>query len=805
MEEPPLPLVRTEVDVQRYELSGAYDWERGRLLATVRITLSPLTDGANEIALDSAVSQVNAVRIAGGGALPFVEEGAQAQLVVDLSTVPGFARGTEVTLEIDYEAAPGDSLIAVSDRKGDPLPSRVVFTSSEPLGAERWMPCHNEPFDRAYFSIDMHVEEGEMLISNGALVTDEAGEGSRRMAYETAYTLPTYLMAFAVGAFEVESTMHGDLPVSIWHRPGLEGSYDAALAEVVGIMERFEALLGPYPFEKYAMVHLPALPTSGMENASISFQLEGVGAEPLGGDLLLTAHELAHQWFGDLVTVERWDDLWIKEGMATLLAPEGVRGHMDGAGPLTLNGNDTWADAGYAIHDTSRAPEDNYNSGPYERAAWLLTQMRTLLGEDAFWSTLRGVLTEHREGAIGTEAFLQAFEEGLGPEASARVRQAIDAVGVPTLEMRPSASGGFTLTLHDPDGALVAPFELAWVAEDGAMRTDTLAKEVPFEVTPPQNGDFLILDPRDSHPLWDLFLADDVSWEVYQGTLLPFLVPTTPAARARFLDGAAPHQEEALYTVLPTIPPQDVQAFVEDLPAEWTRALATRALCGIATDPNLDPATAAAWASVAEAMVLVPPAPVAADLFQNGGHARCSMIDPEATFAADWEMLETGLPDGEIPYMRLVFLSAFRTPAPVELGTWSNVARHASSMRTRWVAARQLRTRVPSLDPAEVPDWRAFFTALLVETDDTSVLNEAIRGVAGTMAPTSAENAEALAGLGSVLRSPWTRLVHWRAVCTAHTLVQGDSAAWSTFTESLAGVSLHPAAAEFLEDPSLCP
>ena len=109
------------------------------------------------------------------------------------------------------------------------------------------------------------MDDAEKMIANGDLVTDEpASSGSHSMKYETAYTLPTYLMAFAISDFEVETTMKGSLPVSIWHRRGLQGHYDAVLGEMVGMIDRFEGLMGPYPFEKYAVVHLPSLPTTGI-------------------------------------------------------------------------------------------------------------------------------------------------------------------------------------------------------------------------------------------------------------------------------------------------------------------------------------------------------------------------------------------------------------------------------------------------------------------------------------------------------------------------------------------------------------
>jgi aminopeptidase N len=145
---PPSP-TGAELDVVRYDLKGDYDWDRGRLVATVGVTLVPAGDGTKIIALDSAVTEVKAVRLAGGGALPFSTDSAAKELRVDISSVPNLSSDAALTLEIDDEAEPGDSLVAVLGRKGDPLKDvRAVFTMSEPLGAEHWMPCHDTPSDR---------------------------------------------------------------------------------------------------------------------------------------------------------------------------------------------------------------------------------------------------------------------------------------------------------------------------------------------------------------------------------------------------------------------------------------------------------------------------------------------------------------------------------------------------------------------------------------------------------------------------------------------------------------------------------
>ncbi|WP_441292086.1 M1 family aminopeptidase [Sorangium sp. KYC3313] len=804
-DEGPAPLEGSAFDVERYDLRGEFDWERSRLVATLGLTLSLTGDGPRTVVLDSAVAEVKEVRRKGGGALPHALDPQRQALAIDLSSEPEAMSGAPIALEIDYEALSGDALRAVPARIGDPVAVRAVYTVSEPLGASRWMPCHNAPSDRAIFSIAMRVDGGETLIANGDLVGDEdLGASGHIVRYETAYSLPPYLMAFAIGDFEVERGTKGDLPIAVWHRRGLPGDHGRMVDELARAIGRFEELLVPYPFEKYALVLLPDFSVGGIEHASISFQREERSTQPaLASDLLLTTHELSHQWFGDLVTVETWDDLWIKEGMATLLEQEGARVYTDESGAGTLNGDELDPRDGDAVRDPSLAPGEKYTSGPYGRAAWLLTQIRSLAGEEAFWSALRGVLEERRFGTIGTDDFLDAFAPALGPEAAARARRAVVARALPWLTVDPAPSGGAFVTVHDPEGALVAPLELAWVAGDGPARVQTLAPGERVEVAPARPGELLVVDPQDRHPEW-AFLSTDRDLEAYAATLAPRRVPADPEGVSRFLDVGGAHQLAALQGGLPEgLAPEEFEAFVEGLDGEAARAVSLAAACDVACAPGLDAGVRGAWSSVLTG--LLAGAPYSYGLDYVGSYASCSaVVSPEALFAEDWSALEAGLASGGVSDVRLQYLSKFRLPPEAALRTWGRVARMASSVRARVLAIRHLATYVDGLDPAALSAFRAFFAGVLGATDVSDVLAADLRAVVASAAPTAAGNQGALDGLARVLRSPAARSAHPAAVCAAFALTRGDGQAFHRFAAGIEGADVADTTAELLRSPVHC-
>ncbi len=519
------------LDVARYDLAGEFDWARARLRASVTVTLGAAPAPPPRVVLDCRVASVAGARLPSGEALPFAFDPEAGTLAIELGAraAPGLAFVVDYEVGAhrgpDRDAASPLSIAALTVGLDHAGAGRVVSTFSEPQLARRWLPSHDDPADRAFFSVELRVGEGERLVANGERV---AGAGAGREKYATGYPLPTYLMAFALGEFEVvERAGPRGLPLSVWHRRGRPGDYGALLEQIGGLVEHFEGLIGvPYPFEKYALVLVPDMP-GGVEHASASFQDEGITMRPGALSELVTAHELAHQWFGDLVTVETWDDAWIKEGLASLLERDGelARGASSPAGAVAFGGDGFEVRAGEAARDRALPPERKYGKGFYGRSTWLFAQARSLAGEAAFWGALRGLLAARRFGAVGSDELLAALRPALGDEAIGRFRRAIDAKALPTLAIEALAGGGARVTLRDPEGALLAPMTVAWHRADGTVEQIALAPDVPLELARRAPGDRLVVDPRDVHPAWGRLSADAASQRAYREAVAPLAEP----------------------------------------------------------------------------------------------------------------------------------------------------------------------------------------------------------------------------------------------------------------------------------------
>ncbi len=477
-----------KIDVQKYNLEGEFDWDQLLLKATVTLQILPL-ESSYELILDSRV-EVKSV-LYKNKKLAYVQNNSKGELKILLPEVPADLYEIQIAYEASGDPNSERALHAVPPRKGDPIQSRALFTLSEPLGAADWMPCHNTPQDRALYSTQFKVAPNETFIANGKALPSAAGT----FAYATDYPLPTYLMAIAVGEFEKKGKDLEGLPLAIYYRRGLPIDSEGVLTQLSNVMAHYQKLLIPYPFEKYAIVLLPDYRGGGIEHAGITFQTEVGSSQVLSYDFGLMAHELGHQWFGDLVTVKDWDSLWIKEGMATLLAEEASRSFEDQNQAGRLFGRNFWAQYGDAIIDPELEPDLKYTSGPYGRSAWFFTQLRSLLGEEKFWGSLRQLLKKYAFAAISTDDLLTFLKEQHPSLDLARLRLALKAKGLPELELE-----GTQLTLQDPEKASFVPLSILRIDGDLKQHEVSLIPGESIEVDP-KTGEWWILDPKDIHSL----------------------------------------------------------------------------------------------------------------------------------------------------------------------------------------------------------------------------------------------------------------------------------------------------------------
>ena len=781
-------------DVKSYDLVGRFDWTRQRLVATERVTIVKEVAASDHIELDAEV-EVKRIhgtarpldggvanggesneatsdgRAAGDGVdLPFTAGG--NLLRIDLS--PLRPDSAPLSFTIDYEAPLSEALRMSVSRDDDPVTARVVYTDSEPFAGSYWLPGNHRPVDRAAWSVEITVNGAEDVIANGARTKDEVRGDERVVRYEMTDPIPTYTMAFAIGEIEHEERATGRTPISVWHRRGLAFDAEPMLDMVSEAMASFEKLLGPYPWDRYAVVLLPEF-SGGMENTTITFTAESSGQANPGASL--QAHELGHQWFGDWVTVASFDDVWIKEGIATLLSSEAERAQRDSEGSERLFGDTFAFNPADSIRDRSLSGIAKYTSGPYQRAAWLLTQIRARVGETSFWQSLRLVLAKYALGSIDSETFVRSF--ALDEGTIQKVLHSLDEKRVPavTIRMEPGPATMVTLSLTDPGETMIAPTVVTVVDGQGRPASSTLVPDMPLTV-PVLTGGYLAPDERDVHPEW--WPSFDVAPAEY-ANLVPLFLPTSDAARATFAARSAAHQERAFDALLGfaaplNLPPTAFSALYTDLDSTVARRSAAIEGC-VAWKSHPDDA----WSTALEKIL-----PSPALTTWSTGYARCEIDLPTRIFGTELADLVTRV-DAQSA-SRLVYLLSYDYGPTATLDALSAVVTGAPSLQLREHALTRLVYQASpgfgysAVTSDQLPRWKDFFRARLLDAKSVTRFQTVWRAIVGLA------DDGALGIAGQKLHTvPLSGDLQRQVVCDAYAIARTSrAAAWTEFQQAAA-------------------
>ena len=287
------------------------------------------------------------------------------------------------TFEILYEGIPSDGLIISKNKYGD----RTFFADNWPNRAHNWIPCKDEPDDKATFEFIVTAPSQYKVVSNGRLLEEKDLPGNKKMTHWIEdVALSTKVMVIGVAKFAVKQFADSppDIPVSAWVYPqdSVTGfrNYSAALS----IVKFYSDYIGPYPYNKLANVQSKTI-FGGMENASAIFYYEE-SAEGKKAMEDILAHEIAHQWFGDMASEKNFSHLWLSEGFATYFEDMYLGARY---GPDSMNKKlieDRKAVIIFADH-SNRPVVDSVspllsllNANSYQKGSWVLHMLRKRYG-----------------------------------------------------------------------------------------------------------------------------------------------------------------------------------------------------------------------------------------------------------------------------------------------------------------------------------------------------------------------------------------------------------------------------------------
>lgn len=443
---------RTGQDVQRYAITLQVDVESRRLIGAVQYTITAVEPLAT-IRLDARRSEDWHVRFTGtdGKDLPAAWHDDAVVLTLP-TTVPA---GTDVRFAAHLEGAPVDGFYFRDNRYGE----RMAFTDHYSIRARGWLPCEDNPADRAQFSLLLHYPEADEAVAYGVPAEPPAGtapapDGYRSVYLSGATEIPPYMFAIVVGP--LARVHEGGDPRLVDHFV-YRRDVDAAKAALVHDAQWLGAMsetFGDYAFGKYTTVQCPTR-WGGFEAPGNVQLAENLFDAPGRGTGTL-AHELVHMWFGDAVGYAEWRDVWLSEGFASYFGPwlhalAGGPTLQESLAQLRERWRQSFEGRTKSIRDARFTnPDQALNANTYPKGAWVLHMLRGELGDERFFGALRHYYGMYRGRAVRTADFVTAVEQHTGERLGWFFAQWLDRVGCP--ELRVTGSDGAVLVEQVQEG-----------------------------------------------------------------------------------------------------------------------------------------------------------------------------------------------------------------------------------------------------------------------------------------------------------------------------------------------------------------
>lgn len=460
-------------DVRHVHIDVKLDLEQETVSGSVTHTLEPLALGLTEIALDAPGLSIRAATV-NGAATPFSIDGPRLRIALDRR----YAAGETLDVRVDYEGSPTVGLYWVRPEPGYPDKPWQAWTQGQDEDNRYWVPLYDFPNDRTTWETLLTVKQPLTAVSNGVLVgVVDAGDGWRTFHHRMDQPNSTYLIAFAVGAWERYADTWREKPVEYFVAPGVgEDTARRSFGVTPEILEFFSNYTGvEYPWSKYAQVAVAQFVVGGMENVSCTLQtdrtLHDATAALERSSQGLVAHEAAHQWFGDLVTCRTWKDLWLNEGFATYFDALFTE-FKDGTDEFRCELRDN--QRGYMAADPDDAPRpmvsDFYSRGVggvsnhvYTKGASVLHMLRFVLGDEAFKASIKVYLERHRMGLVETRDLQTAIADVTGRNLEWFFEQWVMLAGQPAFDVRfaydeATKQGALTVKQTQRTGGLVPVF-----------------------------------------------------------------------------------------------------------------------------------------------------------------------------------------------------------------------------------------------------------------------------------------------------------------------------------------------------------
>ncbi|MGW9025044.1 M1 family metallopeptidase [Streptomyces sp. NPDC055722] len=396
-------------DVTHYALTLDYDPGRRHLTGKAVITARATRD-LSAFDLDLKGLDVAGVSVEGRTA-----RWSRAGQELTVRPAGDLDKGETFSTTVRYAGTPETITDTDGSKEGWLRTADGALALGEPTGSMAWFPGNHHPSDKATYDITITVPKGLQAVSNGELTSETTKNDRTTYAWRTAQPMASYLATVAIGHYAVtRSTLRNGLPVYVAVDPTQSRASRDVLAKIPEILEWEERNFGPYPFSSTgAIVDRP-------EDAGYALEAQTRPVFPGPPDTETLVHELAHQWYGDSVTPESWQDMWLNESFATYAEWLWQEDHGGDTVQQIFEAldrgdyyDDPADDEAIWAFPPGRPPSAAHVSDKpvYERGAMVLHKIRQTVGDDAFYGIIQGWAATHRLGNASTADFTAYVEK----------------------------------------------------------------------------------------------------------------------------------------------------------------------------------------------------------------------------------------------------------------------------------------------------------------------------------------------------------------------------------------------------------
>ncbi|MGA7161852.1 MAG: M1 family aminopeptidase [Bacteroidota bacterium] len=499
--------------VLHYKIEVSFDESKKMVFGKVTTTLVPFT--AEFTSLDFDAENMNFKNVSlGQTALPFDSLAKTIRIHLDKT----YSFRDTLTVSIEYSCIPQKGLYFIQPDSAYPDKPWQIWSQGEDMDNHFWFPCWDFPNDKATSEVIGTVRSNYTFLSNGKLLNmkEDKKAGTKTFHWKEEKPIASYLIMMAAGDYAILNDRADGIPVQYYVYKNQVDDARICLSHTPKMIEFFDEKIGyKFAWEKYAQVTVADFIYGGMENASATTMMDRIlvfnaRSRVDQSAVSLIAHELAHQWWGDVVTCKDWRHIWLNESFASYFDPLYIE-HAFGEDEFI---NDMYGEQQAGIQSDmvrGRKPivsVGSYVTNVYPRGASVLHMLRFLLGDDLFWRAMHHYIVKNQFTSVETNDLKNAIEEATGQNLYWFFDQWVYKAGHPKFDVSYSYSDSLksllltvkqTQTIDSLTGVFRTPVDVEIVtgAESSVHRINIMNKESTFTIASAEIPKLVLFDKND--------------------------------------------------------------------------------------------------------------------------------------------------------------------------------------------------------------------------------------------------------------------------------------------------------------------